>query len=121
MSNHTCDALIATCIDFRFQEDINKFISENFAPKTYDRVSLAGGVFDFEYVLKQVSISKRLHQINKVILVNHEDCGAYGEAGTAEKHSEDLKNAAEKIKGQYPDLEVNTYYLHLDGTFEQIS
>lgn len=113
MNNHTCEAVIVTCIDFRFQEYINNWISENFQPKTYDRVAIAGGVFDFNCVLKQVEISKRLHRIKKVVLINHEDCGAYGETGTAEKHADDLKNAASKIKNQYPDLEVATYYLHL--------
>lgn len=128
MNNHTCEAIIVTCIDFRFQEYINKWISEKFEPKTFDRVAIAGGIFDFDCVLKQVEISKRLHHIKKVVLINHEDCGAYGETGTAEKHSSDLKNAAGKIrqacrsaiKNQYPDLEVETYYLHLDGTFEPI-
>lgn len=119
--DHSCEATIVTCIDFRFQEYINNWIAENFSPKTFDRVAIAGGVFDLDYVSKQVEISKRLHHIKKVVLINHEDCGAYGETGTAEKHAEDLKNAAEKIKQQYPDLEVETYYLHLDGTFEQIS
>lgn len=121
MSNHSCDTAIVTCIDFRFQEYINNWISENFSPKSFDRIAIAGGVFDLDYVLRQVDISFRLHHIKKVILVNHEDCGAYGEAGTAEKHAEDLKNAAAKIKERYPDLEVVSYYLHLDGTFEAIS
>lgn len=121
MNNHTCEATVITCIDFRFQEYINNWISENFAPKTFDRVAIAGGVLDFDYVLKQVEISKRLHHITKVILINHEDCGAYGESSTPEKHAEDLKNAAAKIKQQHPDLEVSLYYLHLSGTFELIS
>lgn len=116
--NHAAEAVIITCIDFRFQEYINNWIASNFQPKTFDRVAIAGGVFDFDYVLKQVEISKRLHHIKKVILINHEDCGAYGETGTVEKHIEDLKKAADQIKQQYPDLTVETYYLHLDGTFE---
>lgn len=116
---HKCDALIATCIDFRFQKYIFDWISQNFETRTFDRVALAGGVFDFNYVLNQVGISKRLHYINKVILINHEDCGAYGEAGTAEKHAKDLKSAVDKIKAEYPDLEIEPYYLHLDGTFEK--
>lgn len=120
INSHHCEAIIVTCIDFRFQEYINKWISEKFAPKTFDRVAIAGGVFDFDYVLKQIEISKRLHHIKKVVLVNHADCGAYGETGTAEKHAEDLKNAAAKIKEQYPDLEVVSYYLLLNGNFELI-
>lgn len=117
MSDHGCEAVVVTCIDFRFQEFINNWIAQNFAPKTFDRVAIAGGVFDFDYISKQVEISKRLHHIKKVVLINHEDCGAYGETGTPEKHAEDLNHAAAKITEQYPDLEVETYYLHLDGTF----
>lgn len=120
MNNHSCDAAIATCIDFRFQAFINQWISENFEPSTYDRIAWAGGIKDQEGILKQVEISKRLHQIHKVILVNHEDCGAYGEEGTSERHSCDLKEIQEKVQNQFPDIEVETYYLHLDGTFEII-
>lgn len=121
MSDHHCDAAIVTCIDFRFQAFINKWISENLPEKTFDRVAIAGGVFDFNYVLRQIEISHRLHHIKKVILINHEDCGAYGESGTAEKHAEDLQNASARIKQQFPDLEVESFYLRLDGTFEPIA
>lgn len=120
-NDHHCEAIIVTCIDFRFQQYINDWIAQNFSPKSFDRVSIAGGVFDLNYVLKQIEISKRLHHIKKVVLINHEDCGAYGESGTAEKHSEDLKNAAAKIQEQYPNVEINIYYLLLNGTFQQIS
>lgn len=118
--DHQAESIVVTCIDFRFQQYINNWIAKKLTPKTYDRVALAGGVFDFDYVLKQVEISKRLHHIKKAIFINHEDCGAYGSTGTAQKHAEDLTNAASKIKQQYPDLEVDSYYLHLDGTFKQI-
>src|SRR3990172_8777477 len=87
MNGHTCETAIVTCSDFRFQEYIDNRIAENFPPGSFDRVAIAGGVFDFEYVLKQIEISKRLHHIKKVVLINHEDCGAYGEAGTPEKHA----------------------------------
>ena len=33
-------------------------------------------------------------------------------------HVRDLHQAAKTIKQKFPDLEVETYYLHLDGTFE---
>lgn len=117
---HTCQALVATCIDFRFQEFIDNWIKENLGIKNHDRVSFAGGVKDFETIQNQITISKRLHDIKEIVLINHEDCGAYGEAGTPEKHSQDLKLASEKLKSQFPDLTIKTFYLHLDGTFEEI-
>lgn len=121
MNDHTCEAIVITCIDFRLQEYINKWISKKFAPKTFDRVALAGGVFDLEYVLKQIEISHSLHHIKKVILINHEDCGAYGEAGTHEKHIMDLEETKRQIENLYRKLVIETYYLHLDGTFEKVS
>lgn len=120
MNDHHCEALIVTCIDFRFQEYINNWISANFAPKTFDRVAFAGGVKNLEIILGQIEIARRLHHIKKVVLINHEDCGAYGETGTPEKHAEDLKNAASTIRQKFPDLAVETYYFHLDGIFEPI-
>lgn len=87
---------------------------------SYDRVALAGGVKDFATIQKQVEVPKNLHQIKQVILINHEDCGAYGLEGTLEKHTQDLRTATEKIKALYPDLEIQAFYLHLDGTFREI-
>ncbi len=120
MADHTCEAVVITCIDFRFQDYINQWIRENLPPKSHDRVAFAGGCKNFDVILGQIEISKRLHDIKKVILINHEDCGAYGEAGTHDKHCEDLKNSATKIKNQFADLTVEEYYLHLDGTFEKV-
>ncbi len=120
MSDHNCEVIIVTCIDFRFQAFINEWIASNFQPKTYDRVSWAGGVKDSDGILKQIEISHRLHHIKKVVLINHEDCGAYGAEGTPEKHAADLNEIKQRIQTQFPDLEVDLYYLHLDSTLENI-
>lgn len=121
MSDHNAQAIIITCIDFRFQEYITKWIEDHFEEKTYDRVAFAGGVYDLETILKQVSIADRLHHIKKVVFINHEDCGAYGEEGTYDRHAHDLEQAGKEVKEKFPNLGVETYYLHLDGIFEQIS
>ncbi|KKQ59961.1 hypothetical protein A3B42_04915 [Candidatus Daviesbacteria bacterium RIFCSPLOWO2_01_FULL_38_10] len=118
--DHQAEALIATCIDFRLQEAINNWIAQNFSPKTFDRVALAGGVKNLGIILNQIDIACRLHHIKKVVLINHEDCGAYGQEGTEEKHTEDLKIAKQKILSQFPELQVETYYLKLDGTFKMV-
>ncbi len=117
---HNAEAIVITCIDFRLQEAINSWISENFTSKTFDRVAFAGGVKNLDIILGQIDIAVRLHHIKKVVLINHEDCGAYGEAGTAEKHAEDLRTAKNRIKEIHSDLNIETFYLHLDGTFEPI-
>src|SRR3989338_8887517 len=98
MNNHVCEALVVTCIDFRFQDFVNDWIAKNIPLHSHDRVAFAGGVKNLEAILGQIEISHRLHHIKKVVLINHEDCGAYGPEGTPEKHTEDLKKAAGQIK-----------------------
>jgi carbonic anhydrase len=77
-------------------------------------------VFDFETVIGQIEISDRLHKIKKTILINHEDCGAYGDAGNYERHKEDLIKAKIRLGEDFNHLDVEAYYLHLNGTFEKI-
>ena len=108
-------------MDYRTQEHLNKWLEKDFLAQSYDRVAIAGGVYDLDYVIGQVGLAIKLHKINRVVLVNHEDCGAYGAAGTYERHKMDLEEAKRKIKILFPDLDVETYYLHLDGTFEQMT
>lgn len=121
MNDHTVEAIVITCIDFRFQEYINRWLSQNFQPKTYDRGAFAGAAKSLETILSQIEMAKRLHHIKKAVIINHEDCGAYGSKAHIDHHIEDLQQASKTIKEKFPNLQVETYYLHLDGTFEPIS
>lgn len=121
MSTHTCDALVVCCIDFRFQKYIQKWLGQHMKDKTYDMVGFAGSTKSLPIIMKQVVISKSLHHIKQVVLIHHEDCGAYGVESTPERHATDLQKARKKILAQYPDLTVLLYYLHLDGEFEKIA
>lgn len=119
--SHIAKAIVIHCIDFRFQKFIDDWLQKNMVDYKFDRVGLAGGVFDFYTILKQVEISNRLHQIKKVILINHEDCGAYGKEGNLIRHKHDLADAEKKIEAIFPHLDVETYYLTLKGKFKEIS
>ena len=121
MSAHTCEAVVIHCIDFRLQHYLNDWLTNRFGNRNYDRISVAGGVQNLEFVIGQVEISHRLHKVKKAILINHEDCGAYGSEGTKERHTSDLENAEGRLETMFPVLDVEIYYLHLDGTFEQLS
>lgn len=121
MDQHTCDALVVFCIDFRFQKYIREWLDKNMANKTFDYVGFAGSTKDLDTVLKQLVISVQLHDIKQVILIHHEGCGAYGAEGSAQRHTIDLRKAKKAISERYPHLTVNLYYLHLNGIFEEIS
>lgn len=118
--NPRCDVLIVTCFDFRFQPHFDRWIAANLEPGNFDRVTMAGGVKDWDAVHRQIVMGRRLHGVQRVVLVNHEDCMAYGEEGTLKRHRLDLKLARERILEQYPELTVELYFAKLDGSFEPL-
>lgn len=116
-----CAALVVHCMDYRLQKFIQPWITVRFGYDNFDIVSLAGSVHDYEMVLKYVQLAVQIHTIETVCLINHEDCRAYGREGTYKRHKHDLTDAQKKIKALFPHLNVETFYLHLNGTFERIS
>jgi carbonic anhydrase len=118
MLANTCEAVVVHCFDFRLQHFLNDWLTKRFGIKNYDRISLPGAVREFAYVQPQIWLSYRLHNVKKVILINHEDCLAYGAAGTKERHISDLTYAEHALQSLQVDVEK--YYLHLNGEFERI-
>ena len=119
-NTNICDVVAVHCFDFRLQDFLNNWLTTRFGIRNYDRISWAGSVKDYVYIESQIDLAYRFHKIKKVILINHEDCAAYGLAGTKERHIDDLGYAERMIKAKYPDIVVEKYYLHLNGTFELI-
>jgi carbonic anhydrase len=120
MSTHTCNAFIVACIDFRFQKYIKNWLAKNLKDKKYDYVGFAGATKSLDIIMSQLDISVRLHHIKQVVLIHHEECGAYGAESTHDRHATDLKKASKLINKKYPQLKVVLFYLHLDGEFEII-
>jgi hypothetical protein len=107
-------------MDYRLQGFLNDWLAARGFEGRYDRVALAGGVHDLTSVVRQVGIAVRLHRVQRVVLVNHENCGAYGSAGGADRHRKDLCKARDRIHKGFPHLEIELYFLLLDGTFQRI-
>lgn len=115
-----CDALVVTCMDFRLQQHLDPWLASVLGTGQYDRVSVAGGVKDQAFVLSHVTLGVNLHSVRLVLLLNHEDCGAYGAEGTMQRHQQDLRATAAAIEARYPGLVVVLGYLSLDGTFSHV-
>src|SRR3990172_4132441 len=97
MLSHTCDAIVVACIDFRFQQYIRDWTNRYLVGKTFDLVGFAGSTKELGVVLEQIDISARLHHISQVVLIHHEECGAYGAESSPERHREDLQKAKNEI------------------------
>ena len=115
-----CDALAISCMDFRLQTFLDPWYAAVFGHGNYDRVAIGGGVKDQAAVLAHVDLAVRLHDVRLVLLLNHEDCGAYGVEGTMSRHQADLRAVRARIMATHPELTVVLGVLMLDGTFVHV-
>jgi hypothetical protein len=119
-------------MDFRLGPAIRDYLNQKNLYGDIDIISMAGGAKDLaqsdESALEgQVDLSRHLHQIKTLILMNHTDCGGYGghEAfGSLEEERAqligDMKNARDKMNTKYPSLEIKIAlaHIHEDETIE---
>jgi carbonic anhydrase len=116
---HT-EAVVITCIDYRLQPILDRWLQEHLGYGNYNRVALAGSVKNWDVIRTQIDLSRRVHSITRVVLMNHEDCRAYGDQDSPRVHFHDLRAARERVLEQYPDMAVDLYYVHLDGQVDRV-
>jgi carbonic anhydrase len=134
------EAMVLSCIDPRFQDLVSKQQAADGLVGKYSAFTIAGasiGVVAPAFQAWQqafwdnLGTSVQLHNIKKVIVVNHRDCGAakiaYGEAKVAtpevetETHKAALMAFREQLKIKQPTLAVQLGLMSLDGKLEIFS
>jgi len=134
--SHNAQAIALSCIDFRFRKAVQDFLNNELGLPDVDFKGDAGAVQQIvektpagDWICKNFEIAFSLHGVNKIILINHQDCGAYGgskkftdEKQEIEFHTEQLKKAVEILKEKYPDKTVEAYFALLSGPikFEKV-
>lgn len=126
-NEHSCEAVVLTCIDFRFWKETAEFVELELGIKNFDFPSLPGAAKAInesngeDLAMSCISVPVDLHHAQRIVIINHQDCGAYGGSekfsgnDEAEKkfHEEELKKAKEKILAKYPDKEIVLIYAML--------
>jgi carbonic anhydrase len=134
------EAMVLACIDPRVQEPVSKYTAGRHLTGKYSQFTIAGasiGVVAAAFkdwhktFWDNLEASIQLHNIDKVIVINHRDCGAakiaYGEAAVAnpaaetKTHREALAEFRKQLAERHPKLGVETGLMALDGTFEVMS
>jgi hypothetical protein len=132
---HQAKTLVLSCIDFRFLTAERNFLKIKNLRDEYDWTALAGASLavtgfphqsDAEAFWDQLDLSYRLHHINKVIVLDHQDCGAYAimidpslskdPERELQVHTDYLNRAYWSIRNRYPDLEIELYFAPLNKT-----
>ncbi|MTJ07505.1 carbonic anhydrase [Anabaena sp. UHCC 0204] len=126
-------ALILSCIDFRFLTAERYFLRNKHLLGEYDWTALAGASLaitgfphpaDAEAFWDQLDLSYRLHHINKVIIIDHQDCGAYAimidsnlskdPERELQVHTDYLNRAYWLIRNRYPHIDIELYLATLN-------
>ncbi|MCH7551944.1 hypothetical protein IIB49_00925 [Patescibacteria group bacterium] len=130
LAHEICDGTVLHCIDFRFREFLQDFLHKRFPESNYDLISVAGGVKELiadnekssDFLLKQFNISVGLHNPSTFVLIQHEDCGAYGGSDALGESWEELEfqkkellESAAFLKKHYPKTAVEMYFIDLSG------
>jgi len=131
---YRADACVVSCFDARFELVTRKFLKKR-GIWWADPLKIAGGAKAFaspaeeserSFALGQVRTSMRLHRTNRVMLMIHSDCGAYGglqafegnEEREATNNESELRSAAEFLKSTISAIDVECYYLKFNGVWE---
>lgn len=134
------DALLLNCIDYRLTGHTERYMSGRGMAGKYDHIVLAGAALGAKNekfpawgttFMDHVQVAIDLHNIHKVVIMDHRDCGAYkvilGKDLAADPkeelavHAKQMQALKADIAKKHPKLEVELLLMGLDGKVETIS
>ena len=125
------EAMVLSCMDPRFQPKVYKYLKTKKLTGKYSAFTIAGAAIGVTHkkfkkwhstFFDNLSTSIKLHEINRLIVINHKDCGATKIVNGKKKFNSTIENkihkdSFEKIKKvltkKYPYLKVNFKILSL--------
>jgi carbonic anhydrase len=135
--NASYEAMLLSCIDPRMVEPVHTYMASRGLTGKYSQVVLAGaaiGVVAPSFAAWEpafwgnLAATIELHHIRRVIAIDHRNCGAariaYGEEAVATPdaetatHRRALAAFRQEVAKRYPQLEVETLLMALDGRTE---
>jgi len=106
-------ATAVNCMDGRVQEQVTLLIKESTGVDYVDMITVAGPdkvlaqqaqTPEIELIKEKVLISRDKHRSSTIFIAGHHDCA--GNPADEQRHIQDIKKAAENIKGWDMGLEV---------------
>ena len=125
-------AMVLSCIDPRFQKPVYNYLKKKKLTGKFSAFTIAGAAVGVTHnkfkkwhktFYDNLGTSIQLHKIEKLIVINHKDCGAAKIANGKKEfslvnekkiHKESFSKIKKKIKKKFPKLKVELNLISLD-------
>ena len=132
-------AMVLSCIDPRFQSKVFNYLKRRKLGGKYSSFTIAGAAVGVTHssfkkwhktFIENLSTSIRLHKINKLIVINHKDCGAsklvngpkqFNEINENKIHEESFKKLKKILNKKFPKLYYEFYFMTLKGSVKKFN
>jgi carbonic anhydrase len=121
-------ALVFSCIDYRFRKPVKNFVKHNLGIKDFDLKTDAGSVKQINastspvahWVIENFQIAIEHHQVPEIVMFVHFDCAAYGGNKALGDYSHQLaflqnemRQAITNVRTQCAGVKVSGYVVAL--------
>ena len=118
------EAMVLSCMDPRFQPKVYKYLKVKKLTGKYSSFTIAGAAIGVTHkkfkkwhstFIDNLSTSIKLHKINKLIVINHKDCGAAKIVNGKKKftsiienkiHKDSFKEIKKNLNKKFPNLKI---------------
>ena len=129
--------MVLSCIDPRFQPIVYNYLKRKKLKGKYSSFTMAGssiGVTATKFkrwhktFWDNIDTSIKLHQIKKLIVINHRDCGAakiingnkeFSRINETKIHKDSFKKIKKTFKKKYPKLSIELNIISLNSRIEK--
>ena len=130
-------AMVLSCIDPRFQPKIFNYLKKRKLSGQYSAFTIAGaavGVTHSKFkkwhnvFFENLSASIQLHKIDKLIVINHQDCGAAKIANSKKEfnnkvetdiHKASFKKLKSSLRKKFPKLKIEFNVMALNNSIKK--
>ena len=124
--------MVLSCMDPRFQTKVSNYLKRRKLNNKYSAFTIAGaavGVTASKFkkwhttFWENLNTSIKIHRIEKLIVINHKDCGAakiasqkkeFNESDEMKIHLDSFFKIKKNIKKKFPKLKIELYLMSLD-------
>ena len=129
-------AMVLSCMDPRFQPIVFNYLKKKKLAGKYSAFTIAGSAIGVtankfkkwhKAFWDNIQTSIKLHQIKKLIVINHRDCGAakiingnklFDKSNETKIHKDSFKKIKLKFKKKYPKLKIELKLISLNKKIE---